>query len=145
MAHIGEEGAFRFVRLAGLLRRLNGQQLCGFAPGNILQRPDHPLCLLLHIEGDDLPGEQHPAPALRWVLDTKFTFKNRHMLVLRGDHRLLQGSAIVLVDQIEHKTQRIAPLCPRLTDHRQQGVIHLQVVVGDLPVPDTDLDRLRSE
>ena len=145
MAHIGEESAFRFVRLTGLLRRLNGQQLCGFAPGNILQGADHPLCLLLHVEGDDLPREQHPAPALRRVLDAKLTFKNRHVLVLRGDHRLLQSGAIVLVDQVEHKAQRKAPLRPRLADHRQQGVIHLQAVAGDLPVPDADLDRLRGE
>ena len=79
------------------------------------------------------------------MLDAKLTFKNRHVLVLRGDHRLLQSGAIVLVDQVEHKAQRKAPLRPRLADHRQQGVIHLQAVAGDLPVPDADLDRLRGE
>ena len=29
------------------------------------------------------------------MLDAKLTFKNRHVLVLRGDHRLLQSGAIV--------------------------------------------------
>jgi hypothetical protein len=32
------------------------------------------------------------------------------VLVLRGDHRLLQSGAIVLVDQVEHKAQRKAPI-----------------------------------
>ena len=54
VAHVGEERAFRLVGLLSDFRRLNGEKLSLFAPGNILQRADNAFGLLLHAEGHNL-------------------------------------------------------------------------------------------
>lgn len=59
------------------------------------------------------------------MMYANFTFKDRTMILLRSVQRLAQRCTIVLVDLIEQKTNRISPLCARLTQHGKQRVVNL--------------------
>ena len=49
------------------------------------------------------------------------------------------------MDLIEEKTHRISPLCARLAQHGKQGIVDLERVAGNLPVPDPDMNGFRRQ
>ncbi len=74
------------------------------------------------------------------MLHADLALKHRHLVFAGALHRAFQQIPVVRVDQREQKMAGMLQLTARLAEQIQKGVVEMQRVGRDLPVPDANVN-----